>query len=179
MTSEEKRTSRHRDIVTSNTISIIVAMGSNRVIGKDNKLLWTLPADHKNFHEVTTGKAFIMGKLSYLSEDKLLSSYRNVILSRKQNFELCENCEPATSLEEALALTKNEQEVFILGGGRVFEAALPLANKLYLTLVETEIAGDTYFPEFDWSDWTEIKSTFHPADEQNSHAFYLKELVKD
>jgi dihydrofolate reductase len=164
--------------MTSTTISIIVAMGRNRVIGKDGGLPWSLPDDHENFHQVTAGKPFIMGKLSYLSEDRLLSSYRNVILSTQQDFELCENCEGATSLEEALALTADEPEVFILGGETVFEAALPVANKFLLTLVETNLEGDTYFPEVDWEKWTETESTFHPKDDRNSHAFYLKVLVR-
>jgi len=178
MTSSKIKPSPHRDIATSQTLSIIAAMGRNRVIGKDEKLPWDLPDDLKNFHRVTEGKPFIMGKQSYLSEDRLLSSHRNIILSRKQDFELCGNCEGATSLEEALKMTENENEIFILGGGKVFQMSLPLADRLYLTLVETDMDGDTYFPEIDWDQWKETESHFHPQDDRNSHAFYLKEYVR-
>ncbi len=159
-------------------VSLIAAMAKNRVIGKNNVLPWSLPDDHENFRKITAGKAFIMGKLSYLSEDKLLSSHRNIILSTQQNFDLCNTCERARSLQEALQITQAEPETFILGGGSVFEDAIAFADKMYLTLVDEAIEGDTFFPEVDWSEWKEVSSRFHPADANHSHAFYLNEYVR-
>lgn len=159
-------------------IAAIAAMSENRVIGQDNKLPWTLPEDWANFHRVTKGKAFIMGRKSYESEDALISSYKNVILSRQKGLSLVEHCQLAESPAEALALLQDEEEVFILGGSSIFEQMMPSCNQLYLTIVHHTFVGDAYFPEVDWSQWKLTKSVYHPIDEQHAYAFSLNEYAR-
>ncbi len=157
-------------------IALIAAMSENRVLGKDNKLVWKLPADWENFRRVTAGQAFIMGRVSYESEDMLYSDRLNVILSRRAALELPEGFVHAKDLASALESLATEENIFILGGGKVFAESLPLANYLYLTIVHEEFEGDAFFPVVNWSEWEEVESVYHPADERHAHAFSLKEF---
>ena len=142
-------------------ISIIAAIGKNRELGKDNKLLWHIPDDMKRFRELTKGHAVIMGRKTYDSIGKTLPNRLNLVLSRnpyKQQegivrdikspcifvVDLVQALEKAKKWEEK----KENPEVFIIGGGNVYEQALPLADKLYLTVVEGKFDADTYFPEY-------------------------------
>ena len=156
-------------------IALIAAMGENRVIGVDNRLPWSLPDDWANFRRVTQGKTFIMGRASLEYPEALVSDRRNIILSRRDGLSLPPRCEQAHSLEQALEMTRDENEVFILGGANVFEQALPHADYLYLTLVHAAPEGDAFFPEVDWSEWKQVASVFHPADDRHRYAFSLDE----
>jgi len=156
-------------------IAAIAAISENHAIGKNNKLLWSLPDDWANFHRVTAGKPFIMGRKSYQAEDALISDYRNVILTSRELKGLPPHTQTATNTQKALALLKDEPEIFILGGGSVFKQMLPLINYLYLTIVHHTFQGDTYFPEIDWSRWQLVESVFHPADERHKFSFSLNE----
>lgn len=131
-------------------IAAIAAMSENRAIGKDNKLLWSLPDDWANFRRVTDGKPFIMGRKSYEAEDALISDYRNVIITGREEMDLPEHTVIAHSPEAALAILREEPEVFVLGGASVFAQMLPMVNYLYLTIVHHVFNGDAYFPEIDW-----------------------------
>ncbi|MBU1370515.1 MAG: dihydrofolate reductase [Bacteroidetes bacterium] len=135
------------------TISIIVAMASNRAIGKDNSMPWRLPADLKHFKKITTGHAVIMGRKTFESLPAgPLPNRRNIVLS--ENLKVVpDGCELAENIEEALALTQNEEEVFVIGGGTIYEQFLPLTNKLYLTIIEKEFEADTFFPLIDFRQW--------------------------
>lgn len=159
-------------------ISLIAAMGKNRVIGKDNRLPWHLPADWENFHCITHDKPFIMGKMSYLAPDKLLSDYKNLILSHSDDLELCHNCEVSHSLKEALAKLVNEEEIFILGGANVFSQAISIANYMYLTVIHHVFEGDAFFPEYDPDLWTFKKKSHHKSDKDNPFDYTFYELEK-
>lgn len=159
-------------------IAAIAAMSENRVIGQNNRLPWSLPKDWENFRRVTEGKAYLMGRMSYITEDALISDYRNVILTSKTDLEVCKHCELASSIEEAFELLKNEDTFFILGGSSVYEQTLERANYLYLTIVHAEIEGDAYFPEINWDNWELVESVKHEKDAQHAYAFSLNEYKR-
>ena len=158
---------------------MIAAMATNRVIGKNNALPWSLPADYEYFKNKVRDSAVIMGRLSYEAEDGFLTNKTNVILSRQDGLALSPNCVQAKSLEEAFEILKDEKEVFILGGAKIYSMALPYTHKLYLTLVDAEIEGDAYFPEVNWSNWQLKWKETHPpnADNQYPYTFTLYERI--
>lgn len=159
-------------------IALIAAISENWVLGKDNKLIWDLPADWENFKRVTAGKPFIMGRVSFESEDMLYSDTCNIILTRQEDYPVPEDSQTASSLSSALALLKDEPEVFILGGGKVFEQSMSSANYLYLTIVHETFEGDAFFPEVNWEDWELVKSVGHEPDERHAYAFSLNEYQR-
>ena len=159
-------------------ISLIAAMSENHVIGIENRLPWRLPKDWENFRKVTENKAFIMGRKSYEAEDKLVSDYKNVIISRKPNYPLSENEILAGSVEEALSILESEGEVFILGGAEIFNQCLHLADYLYLTIVHGNFEGDAFFPVINWANWELTKSVKHDIDDKHEYAFSLNEYKK-
>ena len=159
-------------------INIITAMSENRVIGIQNRLPWRLPGDWENFHRVTAGKAFLMGRKSYNAEDALLSEHRNVIISRQSKLHLAPNAKQASSIEAGIALLADEPEFFILGGAEIFSQTLHLANYFYRTLVHAQVEGDAFFPEVDWAQWELVSSEYHAADAQHEYAFTLEEWQK-
>ncbi|MEM1322374.1 MAG: dihydrofolate reductase [Bacteroidota bacterium] len=159
-------------------ISFIAALSENRVLGADNQLIWHLPADWENFKRVTQGGAFIMGRKSYVSKDMLYSDHLNVVLSRSPQKELPEGFVAASTTEQALALLKDEPEVFVLGGGEIFRQLLPMANYMYLTIVHHHFEGDAFFPEIRWADWELVKSRRVEVDEQHAYAFSLNEYAR-
>jgi dihydrofolate reductase len=150
-------------------INIIVAHSTNRVIGKDNKLIWKQSADLKRFKELTTGKTVVMGRKTYDSIGRPLPNRRNIIITR-QNIEI-PGCEVVHSLDEAISL---DTEIFILGGGEIYEKSIILANRIK---IHSEVEGDTYFPEIG-SDWVIESDEFHKSDEKNQYDYSFINLVK-
>jgi dihydrofolate reductase len=146
-------------------ISIIVAISENRAIGKDNKLLWHLPADLKHFKDITSGHSIIMGRKTYESVGKPLPKRRNIVVTRKPI--QIEGCEVVNSIEAALELCKNEHEVFIGGGAEIYREAMHLTDRIYLTIVHKEFDGDTYFPQINSNEWKETAREDHQPDEKN------------
>ena len=159
-------------------ISLIAAISENKVIGIHNRLPWRMPADHRHFHAVTKGHPFIMGRLSYLSEDRLLSTERSIILSHHANDPLCANCERAESLGEALSILSAYSEIFILGGARVFRQSLSIANYMYLTIIHAHIKGDAFFPQFSAQQWTEVRTSHHLKDKENPYDYSFIEYAR-
>ncbi|MGF7040543.1 dihydrofolate reductase [Mucilaginibacter lappiensis] len=147
------------------TVSIIVAIAKNNAIGKDNKLLWYLPNDLKHFKDVTTGHTVIMGRKTYDSVGKPLPKRRNIIITRQAIS--IEGCEVVNSLEAALALCKDEDEVFIVGGAEIYRQAIPLTDRIYLTVIDQEFDGDSFFPELDPTEWKEKERENFEPDEKN------------
>ena len=135
-------------------ISIIVAIAENRAIGKNGDLVAHLKNDLKHFKEVTTGKCVVMGHNTWVSlpGQKALPNRRNVIISDRLE-KAPEGFEFATSIPKALELVKNEPEIFIMGGGMIYEQFLPMADKLYLTRIEKSFEADTFFPIINFNDW--------------------------
>lgn len=165
----------------TNCISIIVAMTPERVIGKDNALLWHLPADMKHFRQLTTGHCVIMGRKTFDSIGRPLPNRTNIVITRSQTWQH-EGCIIANSLEEALIIAQKEEqnkEIFIIGGGNIYEQALPLADKIYLTIVETEIQGDTFFPEIDFITWSIINTQDYIKDEKNPFDYRFGTLERE
>jgi dihydrofolate reductase len=152
------------------TISFVVAYDRRRAIGKDNRLPWRLPDDMKHVRDVTIGKPLIMGRRTWDSIGRPLPGRTSIVLTRDRDFR-CDGCLVARTADEALKLAGAAPEIIVFGGARVFEEFLPLADRIYLTEVETEAAADTYFPRVDPSDWREVARTRHPADERHAHAF--------
>ncbi len=137
-------------------LSIIVAMGKNRLIGGDNKLLWNIPGELKRFKEITTGHPIIMGRKTHESIGRVLPNRTNIIITRDPDYKV-EGTIVVHSLEEALEKAKaapGNDEIFVIGGGQIYAQALPLADRLYVTIVEGEYQGDTYFP--DYSEFSKI-----------------------
>ncbi|MEG9499023.1 type 3 dihydrofolate reductase [Mannheimia indoligenes] len=150
-------------------ISVIVARTKNKVIGKDNQMPWHLPVDLAWFRQNTVGKPVIMGRKTYESIGRLLPKRPNIILSRS-GFEV-EGAYSATSLEQAVELAKsfaNSDEIMIIGGGELFKQALPTADTLYLTEIQAEIEGDTFF-EFDEENWQLVAEKWSEVDENNPY----------
>jgi dihydrofolate reductase len=161
------------------TLSIIVAVAKNNEIGRENNLLWRLPAELKRFKELTTGHAVVMGRTTFESLPKgALPNRRNIVLSRNENVNY-DNCEVYSSLDAALIKLINEKEVFIIGGKQIYEQAFPITDKLYLTKVHAEFPeADTFFPSVDWSEWRETSRETRPADEKNPYSFTFYEFER-
>lgn len=152
--------------------SIMVARSDNGVIGKDNDLVWHMPADLKYFKETTSGHFVAMGRKTYQSVDKPLPGRINIIITRQDDF-YRENCIVTHSLEEALTLGEQngQQEIFILGGAQIYKLALDVADRIYLTEIHGEFEGDTFFPEIDHNIWKEVKREDREADEKNPYPY--------
>ena len=148
-------------------VSIIAAMDRNRLIGNNNQLPWHLPADLAHFKQVTMGKPIIMGRKTYESIGRPLPGRTNIVLTRSANFR-AEGVLTAHTLEQALDYVSVEDEAMIIGGSTIYELALPRADRLYLTYVESTCEGDAWFPEFDIERWRVVASEQHRADEKNS-----------
>jgi dihydrofolate reductase len=154
-------------------------MDRNRLIGKDNQLPWRLPADMQHFRQVTLGHSILMGRLTWESLGKPLPERRNLVLSR-QHLEL-DGAELVNSLEQAIDLVKqgeSGQELMVIGGAQVYAAALPMAQRLYLTQVEGEFQGDTWFPEWDEREWTLIDEALRPTDDKNAYSMRFVTLER-
>ncbi|MEW7985619.1 MAG: type 3 dihydrofolate reductase [Candidatus Thiodiazotropha sp.] len=151
-------------------ISLIAAVASNGVIGVDNGLPWRLPADLQHFKSLTMGKPIIMGRRTWESLPGLLPGRRHIVVTAKRDYRAV-GCELVHSVDEALQVAGEVPEVMIVGGGGLYRQMLPRANRLYLTRVEADVAGDAFFPEIDWSEWQEVSRDSHPADERNQFAY--------
>jgi len=158
-------------------VSMISAMSHDRVIGLNGGMPWHLPADLANFKRSTMGCSVIMGRTTYDSIGKPLPGRKNIVLSRSPELSLA-GCEVVGSLDDALELVKHEQEVFIIGGQQVYQQALSLAERLYLTHIEAKFEGDTFFPDYTSIDWTQLSSKKHPADEKNPYPYRFEVLER-
>lgn len=129
-------------------ISLIVAHDKNQVIGYENKMPWHLPGDLQYFKDMTMGKPIIMGRKTFESIGRPLPGRRNIVITRNEAYS-ASGIETVPSLDAALALVNEVPEIMVIGGAQIFELALPLADKLYITLINNEFKGDTYFPRYD------------------------------
>jgi dihydrofolate reductase/dihydrofolate reductase (trimethoprim resistance protein) len=136
-------------------ISLIAAVSKNNVIGNKGLIPWHIKGEQKRFKELTTGRTIIMGRKSFEEIGKPLPNRKTVLISSTKLIE-AENCITAASLKEALKAAEGEEEIFIAGGGRVYEEAMSYADRIYLTVIELVTEGDTFFPDFDKSLFTEV-----------------------
>lgn len=158
-------------------ISLIAAVGKNGVIGKNNSLPWNLPADMKHFRELTLGKVVIMGRKTFESIGNPLPKRINIVLTKKKDYN-AEGCNVFNSVNEALAEAKSHGEIMIIGGAEIYTLFLPLVNKMYLTLIDAEIDGDSYFPKYNKNEWKEVYRKENKADEMNQYNYTFLTLVR-
>ena len=149
-------------------ISLIVAMAKNRVIGNNNQMPWHLPADFAYFKKVTLGHPVIMGRKTFASIGRLLPGRRNIVVSRNPAFR-ADGIENAASLDEAIDACRNE-DAYVIGGATLYAEALPRVDRIFMTEIDAEPAGDTFFPPLEEKTWREIFRERREADEKNVHA---------
>ena len=166
-------------------VVLIVAATRNRVIGKDNDLIWHLPVDMRYFKETTKGAPVIMGRKNYESipeKYRPLPGRLNIVLSHQADYPVAPEVWLRSNLEKTLSeLEKSEAEkVFIIGGGQVYAAALEagLVDRMLITWIDTELEGDAYFPAFYSADWQERTLMHHPADDKHAYAMQFNEYLK-
>ena len=157
-------------------LALIAAYSQNRVVGYDNKLPWHLPEDLQYFKRCTTGKAIIMGRKTFESIGRPLPNRTNIVISRNPDYSP-EGVKVVGSLDSAIELAKavNEvngiEEVMVIGGATIYELALPLADRLYLTHVHARIEGYAYFPQVDFSKWHEVQRADYSASDSNPYDY--------
>lgn len=151
-------------------ISAIVAMDENRVIGRNNQLPWRLPADLQHFKKVTMGKAIVMGRKTYESIGRPLPGRENIVMTRDPTLTI-PGCTVVTSIPAVLELASASEELFIIGGEHVFEAFLPMIERLYLTIIHAKVEGDAYFPKLKMEEWQEKERVYHGADAENEYEY--------
>lgn len=157
------------------TISIIAAIGKNRELGKNNKLLWNIGEDLNHFRKITAGNAVIMGRKTHESIGRVLPNRINIVITRDANYR-SEGCVVCGSLNEALEIAKKsgEKEAFIIGGGEIYKQAIGLADKLYLTLVDGTFDADTFFP--DYSEFNKV--IFKEEHKDKNYRYTFLELTR-
>jgi dihydrofolate reductase len=158
-------------------LSIIVAMDVNGVIGLDNGIPWRLSADMKHVKSTTIGHPIIMGRKTHESIGKPLPGRENIIITRDTDYQ-SEGCTVLHSLEQAINHCEDNDEAFILGGAEIYNQALPFVSRIFLTEVHTSVAGDTFFPIIDFSDWHEASRQHYSADEKNEYDYSFVTLEK-
>ncbi len=151
-------------------IAIIVAMGKNCVIGANGAIPWRLPNELQLFKRVTMGHHIIMGRKTWESIGRLLPGRTTVIVTRQRDYAV-RDAIVVNSLTAAITQCAGDEEIFVVGGGELYREALPLANRLYLTVVDVAPAGDTVMPEIDYTQWREISAEQHAADEKHAHRY--------
>lgn len=156
--------------MTAPRISLIVAMARNRVMGVNNQLPWHLPEDLKYFKALTLGHCMIMGRRTFDSIGQALPGRTSIVVSRRTG-QAAPGATVVGSIEEALAACGNDPEIFFIGGGDLFRQVLPRADRVYLTEVHADIAGDTYFPAMEAGQWREVSREARPADARHAYPY--------
>lgn len=151
-------------------LTIIAAISQNRVIGRDNDLVWHLPDDLKRFKELTKGHHVIMGRKTFESVGRPLPGRTNILVTNQRDYK-APGCIIVHTLKEAILKAENDSQPYVIGGGKIYEQALPMADTLELTYIHAEVDGDTYFPEIDTKKWQIVAKVSHAADDQHEFAF--------
>ena len=163
-------------------ISQIAAMTRNRVIGKDNRLPWRLPADMAFFKRTTTGHHVIMGRKNYEAEKKPLPNRTNIVVTSKADYK-AEGCIVVHSIKDGIDLARKngETECFIIGGGEIYQESLEMTDQIYLTIIDTEMDGDVFFPELNFDQWKIVRQNEYGKDDRNPFDFtiYLFKRIKN
>jgi len=165
-------------------LSLIVATDENWVIGLDNKMPWHLPADLKYFKKTTINKPVIMGRKTFESIGKPLPGRKNIVVTRKKSW-ACEGVNVVHTFNDALqlgvsfALNDESEEVMVIGGAQIYNEALPLVQRVYLTRIHAEFVGDTLFPRLNENEWNEVERNFNNANASNpyDYSFIVLERV--
>ena len=147
-------------------IAITVAMTPKGLIGKDNQIPWHQPADLQRFKKHTMGHPLVMGRKTFESLPRLLPGRQHIVLTRNEDYQ-ADGCDVITDWKQIEEITPKANKVFVIGGADIYKVALPIAKYLYMTIVYTELEGDTYFPEWNKSEWEEESREFRAKDEKN------------
>jgi dihydrofolate reductase len=160
-------------------ISIIAAVAENSVIGANNQLIWHLPEDLKYFKKITMGKYILMGRKTWESIGKPLPGRTNIIITKNPDYK-AEGCLIFHSLHEAVDYSESQEqdEIFIIGGGKIYRNALKLTNKIYLTKVHTKCRGDAFFPELNNNEWEIIDKVKYKKDDRHPYDFDMLQLIR-
>lgn len=150
-------------------LSIIVAKAKNNIIGKDNHLVWNLPADMKRFKEITDGHTVIMGRKTFESLGKPLSNRKNIVFTQNPDFKVNdENVELVHSLLQIQEYIESQEEAFVIGGATIYNFLMPYVKKMYVTQINKDFEGDSFFPKIDENKWKEISREKGLINEENN-----------
>ena len=158
-------------------ITIIAAAAENNALGKDNQLVWHLPNDFKRFKQLTSGHYIIMGRQTVESFPKPLPNRTHVIVSRQKNYQP-EGCFVVSSMEEAISICPKDEEIFIIGGGEIYQQSLVFSDKIELTRVHETVEADTFFPTINPEEWELRFEEFHKKDDKHNFDFTFQTFVK-
>jgi len=150
-------------------LSLIVAMTRQGVIGREGGLPWRLSADLKRFKTLTMGHAIIMGRKTFESLGRILPGRKMITVSRQGGLIVPDEVAVVANLDAAILAAENDSEPFLIGGGQLFESGLIRCDRMYVTWVENDVPGDTYFPPVDWGHWREVGRESHSADAKNDY----------
>ena len=159
------------------SIAIVVAMAVNRIIGRDGGLPWRLPADMARFRTLTMGKPIVMGRRTHESIGRALDGRRNIVVTRRPGYR-APGCTVVQSFDAALHAASGAAEVAVIGGASIYEMALPIADRVHLTLVHASIDGDVRFPQIEPADWREVSRLERDADARNRYDVSFIELAR-
>jgi len=160
-------------------LSIIVAIAKNNVIGKDNKLIWHLPEDLKRFKELTTGKNIIMGRKTFESLGRVLPNRKHIVLTNNKDFKYDNpNVEIVNSIEDLKKYIEDKEEHFVIGGASIYRMLMPYSNKMYITKIEEEFVGDTFFPEINEEEWEIVGNEKGLTNENNPFSYRYITYIK-
>ncbi|WP_418264039.1 dihydrofolate reductase [Flavobacterium faecale] len=158
-------------------IIMIAAAAENNALGKNNQMIWHLPNDFKRFKALTTGHHIIMGRKTFESFPKPLPNRTHIVISRQKEY-APEGCIVVSSIEEALSACPKDQDVFIIGGGEIYQLALPHSDKIELTRVHYSFAADAFFPEIESEKWELTQCESHPKDEKHLFEYSFETYTK-
>ena len=153
-------------------------MDKNRLIGNNNQLPWHLPADLALFKKTTLGKPIIMGRKTFDSIGKALPGRQNIVITSNQSW-TAEGCDIANSIDQAVDLAGDSAEIMLIGGASLYQQTIDRAACLYLTLINGEFSGDTWFPEINQRQWWVETETFFEADHRNQHSFSFVKFIRE
>ncbi|MFP5438648.1 MAG: dihydrofolate reductase [Bacteroidia bacterium] len=159
------------------SITLIAAAAENNALGKDNRMIWHLPDDFKRFKQLTTGHHIIMGRKTLESMNGPLPNRTNVVITRQGDY-VYDGCVIVHSLDEAIAACPQNEEVFIIGGGEIYNQSINKADKIELTRVHTTTEADAFFPEINENEWTLTESVYHDKDEKHKLDFVFETWVR-
>lgn len=157
-------------------IALIAAIAENRVIGRENRMPWHLPADLRRFRRLTLGKPVVMGRRTHQSIGRPLPGRQNIVLTSERGF-AAPGCTVVHSLEAAFAAAESA-EIMVIGGAGLYQTCLPRAQRLYLTLIHRAFEGDTWFPDFDWNEWRETARTRVTSDPEVDFGYSFVDLER-
>lgn len=158
-------------------ITIIAAAGQNNELGKDNDLVWHLPDDFKRFKKLTTGHHIIMGRKTFETFPKPLPNRIHIVITRNKEYQP-EGAIVVHSMEEALKISKEDEQPFIIGGGEIYNIGMEFADKIELTRVNSSFEADTFFPEIPSEEWKLISEEFHEKDEKHQFEFVYQTFIR-